>query len=173
MTASWTVAGQGMDAAGQPRRCRPRCGCHRITDGERHVAMLAALRASGDYRNDFLRVRPGMYLRRSPAALTGTVGYLVLRAENDAGPAASCLHCGACVPVCPTAANHEFEDADARLIQPPTRRPAWVLRPAWRSAGQSQERRPDLRVVEAPAAAWLAAMEDFDAGVDLGREART
>jgi ferredoxin len=30
-----------------------------------------------------------------------------------------------------------------------------------------------LRVVEAPAATWLAAMEDFDAGVDLGREART
>ena len=169
-----TVAGQGMDAAGQAAGAADHAaGATGITDGERHVAMLAALRASGDYRNDFLRVRPGMYLRRSPAALTGTVGYLVLRAENDAGPAASCLHCGACVPVCPTAANHEFEDADARLIT--TDQTACVgcaacveVCPANRKNGGQT-----LRVVEAPAAAWLAAMEDFDAGVDLGREART
>jgi FAD/FMN-containing dehydrogenase/ferredoxin len=142
-------------------------------DDRRHVTMLASLRASSAYRNDFLRVRPGMYLRRSPAALTGTVGYLVLRAENDVGPAASCLHCGACVPVCPTAANHEFEDADVRLIT--TDQMACVgcaacveVCPANRKNGGQT-----LRVVEAPAAAWLAAMDDFDAGVDLGREART
>jgi FAD/FMN-containing dehydrogenase/ferredoxin len=141
---------------------------HGIADDERHVTMLAALRASGAYRNDFLRVRPGMYLRRSPAALTGTVGYLVLRAENDAGPAASCLHCGACVPVCPTGANHEFEDADARLIT--TDQTACVgcaacveVCPANRKNGGQT-----LRVVEAPAAAWLAAMDDFDAVVWSG-----
>jgi FAD/FMN-containing dehydrogenase/ferredoxin len=140
--------------------------------GERHVAMLAALRASSGYRNDFLRVRPGMYLRRSPAALTGTVGYLVLRAENDAGPAASCLHCGACVPVCPTAANREFEDTDARLIT--TDQTACVgcaacveVCPANRQNGGQT-----LRVVEAPAAAWLAAMDDFEAAFGPGGESR-
>jgi len=82
---------------------------------ERHVALLATLRSSGRYR-DFLDVRDGGYLKRAPVALPGLTRYLVLRAENDAGPAATCIHCGACVTVCPTHANREFEGDDPRWI---------------------------------------------------------
>ena len=48
--------------------------------------------------------------RRCPAR----VRFRVLRAENDAGPAATCLHCAACVPVCP-------DGRQPRVRRPPTR----------------------------------------------------
>ena len=83
----------------------------------RQVAILAHLRHSDRYRTEFLKLRPGWYLQRTPASLPGEVRYLLFRAENDAGPEATCIHCGACVPVCPTAANQEFqESADPRRI---------------------------------------------------------
>jgi ferredoxin len=86
----------------------------------------------------------------------------VLRAENEAGPAATCLHCAACVPVCPTGANREFGVEDARLITTDEMScigcgscvevcPANKL-----NGGQT------LRVVEQPAPAWLAALTDFE-----------
>ena len=84
---------------------------------ERHVAVLSHLRHADRYRTEFLKVRPGGYLQRTPASLPGEVRFLLFRAENDAGPIDTCLHCGACVPVCPTAANQEFQEpADLRRI---------------------------------------------------------
>jgi ferredoxin len=126
-------------------------------------AALAALRRAPRYRRAFLEIRPGEYLRRTPAALAGRVSFLVLRAENDAGAAATCRHCAACVAVCPSGANHEFEDADVRLIS--TDQASCVgcgtcveVCPANRDNGGQT-----LRVVEAPAADWLAAVSEFAA----------
>src|SRR6185295_4154677 len=88
----------------------------RPRDVERHTAIVAAVRGSQKYQREFLQVRPGGYVKRAPASLPGVARYVLLRAENDAGPAASCIHCGACVAVCPTHANREFEGADPRWI---------------------------------------------------------
>jgi FAD/FMN-containing dehydrogenase/ferredoxin len=126
-------------------------------------AALAALRRSPRYRRAFLEIRPGEYLRRTPASLPGRVSFLVLRAENDAGAAATCRHCAACVAVCPSGANREFEDADVRLIS--TDQASCVgcgtcveVCPANRDNGGQT-----LRVVEAPAADWLAALSELAA----------
>jgi FAD/FMN-containing dehydrogenase/ferredoxin len=134
----------------------------------RHVDMLTAIRGSQRYRGRFLHVRPGIYLRRSPAALSGTVRYLVLRAEQETGPAASCLHCAACVPVCPTGANVEYADQDARAIL--TDEAACVgcgvcveVCPGNRSNGGQT-----LRVVEAPTTEWAAVMDEI--GEAMGAE---
>jgi ferredoxin len=134
----------------------------RPPDRARHVGILSALRASPRYIRDFLDVRPGSYLRRTPASLPGVVRYLLFRSENDAGPAASCIHCGACVAVCPTHANHEFRGEDPRSITTEQERcigcgtcvevcPANHL-----NGGQT------LRVVEAPTPAWFVALEEFE-----------
>lgn len=131
-------------------------------DFARHALALVSVRGASRYRDEFLDVRPGMYLRRAPAALTGAVRFRVLRAENDAGPAATCLHCAACVPACPTNANLEFRDADARLVSTDELScigcgacvevcPANKL-----NGGQT------LRVVEAPTAAALDAIAEFE-----------
>ena len=128
----------------------------------RQARVLSTLRGSAAYRDRFLEVRPGMYLRRAPASLPGVLRFRVLRAENEAGPAATCLHCAACVPVCPTAANREFDAADARLITTDEMScigcgscvevcPANKL-----NGGQT------LRVLEQPAPAWLEAVAAFD-----------
>jgi len=131
---------------------------------ERHIAILAAVRDSSRYLRDELGVRPGGYVKRAPASLPGVPRYLLLRAENDAGPAATCIHCGACVAVCPTGANHEFRGEDPRWITTEQERcigcgtcveicPANHL-----NGGQT------LRVVEAPTADWFIALDDFDRG---------
>ena len=84
---------------------------------ERHAAILTQLRHSESYLRDFLKVRPGYYLNRTPASLPGEVRFVLFRAENDEGADVSCLHCGACVPVCPTNANAEYEvETDLRRI---------------------------------------------------------
>jgi ferredoxin len=84
---------------------------------ERHVAVLAHLRHGERYGREFLGVRPGGYLQRTPASLPGEVRFVLFRAENDAGPSDTCIHCGACVSVCPTQANLEFQEgADPRRI---------------------------------------------------------
>jgi ferredoxin len=134
---------------------------------ERHLAILAAVRGSTKYLRDFLKVRPGGYLKRSPASLPGLTRFVLFRAENDAGPAATCIHCGACVSVCPTHANHEFEGADPRWITTEQSRcigcgtcvevcPANHL-----NGGQT------LRVMEAPTRDWFVAIEDFEKGREL------
>ncbi|HYM82112.1 MAG TPA: FAD-binding protein [Candidatus Limnocylindria bacterium] len=134
----------------------------RPRDRERHVAILSAVRGSPRYQRDFLHVRPGGYLKRTPASLPGLNRYLLLRAENDAGPAATCIHCGACVQVCPTHANHEYEGADPRWITTEQNRcigcgtcvevcPANHL-----NGGQT------LRVMETPTPDWFVALEDFE-----------
>jgi ferredoxin len=136
-------------------RTRPR-------DRERHAAIVAALRGSSRYTRDFLRLRPGGYHKRSPASLPGMARYVVLRAENDAGPAATCIHCGGCVPVCPTNANRDFEGRDPRWITTVQERcigcgacvevcPANHL-----NGGQT------LRVMEAPTRDWFASLEAFE-----------
>jgi FAD/FMN-containing dehydrogenase/ferredoxin len=84
---------------------------------ERHVGIVSHLRHSDRYLRAFLGVRPGGYLQRTPASLPGEVRFVLFRAENDAGAEETCIHCGACVSVCPTSANLEFqEDADPRRI---------------------------------------------------------
>ena len=132
---------------------------------DRHVAILATLRSSPRYLRDFLNVRPGGYLERAPASLPGTVSYLLLRAESDQGPAATCVHCGACVPVCPTKANVEFKAEDARIIT--TEQDLCIgcgtcveVCPANQANGGQT-----LRVMEAPTRDWFAALDEFDAGV--------
>ena len=136
----------------------------RPRDRERHVAVLGTLRSSQRYLREFLDVRPGGYVKRAPASLPGVPRYLLLRAENDAGPAATCIHCGACVAVCPTQANREFEGGDPRWITTDQLRcigcgtcvevcPANLT-----NGGQT------LRVVEAPAADWFMALEEIEKG---------
>jgi len=128
----------------------------------RHVAILGALRGSSGYLRDFLDVRPGGYGKRQPVALPGLTRYLVLRAENDAGPAATCLHCGACVSVCPTYANHEFEGTDPRSITTEQERcigcgTCVEVCPANHANGGQT-----LRVVEAPTLDWFVAIEELE-----------
>jgi ferredoxin len=90
-------------------RARPR-------DRDRHLAVLETVRTSASYQDDFLGLRKGGYKKRVPAALPGLVRFIVQRAETEDGAAATCIHCGACVPVCPTNANLDFRETDARLI---------------------------------------------------------
>ena len=134
-------------------------------DAERHVAVLSALRSSPRYLRDFLDVRPGGYIKRAPASLPGVARFVLLRTENDAGPAATCIHCGACVSVCPTQANREFEGADPRWITTDQLRcigcgtcvevcPANLA-----NGGQT------LRVMEAPSANWFVAIDELERGV--------
>jgi FAD/FMN-containing dehydrogenase/ferredoxin len=130
---------------------------------QRHVAILATLRGSSGYLRDFLDVRPGGYGKRQPVALPGMARYLVLRAENDAGPAATCIHCGACVSVCPTHANREFEGTDARSITTEQERcigcgTCVEVCPANHANGGRT-----LRVVEAPTLDWFVAIEELEA----------
>lgn len=83
----------------------------------RHELLLSWLRTSPEYLRKFLKVRPGQYLRRTAAALPGVVRHVLRRAETGSGASDTCIHCAACVPVCPTEANIEFRDpADARVI---------------------------------------------------------
>ena len=136
----------------------------RPRDKERHTAIVASMRSSSRYLRDFLDVRPGGYVKRAPASLPGVARYVLMRAENDAGPAATCIHCGACVAVCPTQANREFEGADPRWITTAQERcvgcgtcvevcPANQL-----NGGQT------LRVMEAPTRDWFIALEEFQKG---------
>ncbi|HUK78854.1 MAG TPA: 4Fe-4S dicluster domain-containing protein, partial [Thermoleophilia bacterium] len=135
----------------------------RTADGRAaRQATLAALRRTPRYRRAFLELRPGEYLRRTPASVPGRVSYLVLRAEADDGAASTCRHCAACVAVCPSGANREFEADDARLIT--TVQGDCVgcgtcveVCPANRDNGGQT-----LRVVEAPASSWLAALDEFE-----------
>lgn len=129
---------------------------------ERHLAILAAVRSSTRYKNDFLHIRPGAYAMRAPASLPKVPGYILLRSENDAGPAATCIHCGACVPVCPTEANFEFKGEDVRWITTDQSKcigcgtcvevcPANLM-----NGGQT------LRVMEAPTLSWFEALDEFE-----------
>jgi len=136
-------------------RARPR-------DRERHTALLGLLRGSPRYAREFLDIRPGAYLKRTPASLPGVARFVLLRAENDAGPASTCIHCGACVNVCPTSANKEFEGEDPRWITTEQHRcigcgtcvevcPANLV-----NGGQT------LRVMEAPTRDWFIALDELE-----------
>ncbi len=134
----------------------------RPRERERHAAIVSAVRGSARYTRDFLHVRPGGYLKRAPVALPGMARFLVLRAENDAGPAATCIHCGACVAVCPTHANREFEGLDARWITTEQERcigcgSCVEVCPANEANGGQT-----LRVMEAPTGNWFVAIEEFE-----------
>lgn len=140
-------------------------------DVERHTAIVAAVRGSQRYRRDYLDLRGGMYLRRTPVALPGVTRYIVMRSENDAGPASTCIHCAACVPVCPTNANREYEAADPRLVT--------TVQSRCIGCGSCVEVCPanaanggrTLRVMEAPTAEWFVALEEFEreAGAPRGK----
>ena len=133
----------------------------RGADRERHVALLALLRGSPRYAREFLEIRPGAYARRTPASLPGVARFILMRAENDAGPAATCIHCGASVAVCPTSANREFEGTD----------PRWITTEQGRCIGcgtcvevcpaNLQNGGQTLRVMEAPTRDWFLALEEI------------
>ena len=131
-------------------------------DRERHAAILGAVRGSETYLREFLGVRRGGYQKRTPASLTGSPRYILLRAEADAGPAATCIHCGACVAVCPTHANRELDGGDPRWITTLQERcigcgTCVEVCPAnERNGGQT------LRVMEAPTAGWFEALDEFE-----------
>jgi FAD/FMN-containing dehydrogenase/ferredoxin len=136
---------------------------------ERRVAVLELLRGSQRYDEGFLKLRPAGYERRTPASLPGLVRYVVQRAGNDDGPAATCIHCGACVPVCPTEANFGYREDDPRLITSDHSRcigcgTCVEICPAnLANGGQT------LRVYEAPTADWLESSREILAqlGADL------
>jgi ferredoxin len=128
----------------------------------RHAAIVTAVRGSPRYQREFLGIRPGAYQKRSPASLTGAPRVGVLRAENDAGPASTCIHCAACVPVCPTHANRELEGTDPRWITTEQERcigcgTCVEVCPANLANGGRT-----LRVMEAPTLEWFAALEEFE-----------
>ena len=131
------------------------------TKRERHVLLLEYLRSCDSYALDFLGVRPGGYIKRAPAALSGAARYVLFRAEAEHGPSAACIHCGACVDVCPTQANREYQGDDPRWITTEMDRcigcgTCVEVCPAnARNGGQT------LRVMEAPTNDWLAALNEF------------
>jgi glycolate oxidase len=129
---------------------------------ERHLAILGVLRSSSAYLRDFLDVRPGVYLRRTPASLPGVDRFLLLRAENDAGPAATCIHCGACVAVCPTSANKEYEGEDARWITTDQSRCIGCGTCVEVCPANQQNGGQTLRVMEAPTMDWFVALEELE-----------
>jgi ferredoxin len=134
----------------------------RPPDRERHVAILTAVRGSSRYQREFLDLRPGGYQRRAPASLPGVARYLLFRSVNGEGPAASCLHCGGCVSVCPTGANKEFEGDDPRWITTDHHRcigcgTCVEVCPANHANGGQT-----LRVMEAPTRDWFVALEEFE-----------
>jgi len=130
-------------------------------DRERHVALLESLRASPRYTQQFLGIRTGGYLKRTPASLPGGTRFVLLRAENEAGPAATCIHCAACVDVCPTSANKEYEGTDPRFITTEQARcigcgTCVEVCPAnYINGGQT------LRVMEAPTLEWFTVVKEF------------
>jgi ferredoxin len=134
-------------------------------DFVRQARSLATIRASERYRDGFLAVRPGQYLRRAPAALPGAVRFHVLRAEGEAGPAATCLHCAACVPACPTNATREFAEADARRVTTDDLTCIGCGACVEVCPGNRFNGGQTLRVVEAPAPVWLEVLASFEAGV--------
>jgi ferredoxin/FAD/FMN-containing dehydrogenase len=139
-----------------------RADATRPPDRERHTAIVAAVRGSQHYTREFLQIRPGGYVKRAPASLPGVARYVLIRAENEAGPASSCIHCGACVPVCPTNANHEFEAQDPRWITTVQERCVGCgtcveVCPANLANGGRT-----LRVMEAPTLAWTEAVAEFE-----------
>ncbi len=133
-------------------------------DDERHTVIVAAVRSSPHYLREFLGVRPGGYQKRAPVALPGLTRFVVLRSENDAGPAATCIHCGACVPVCPTHANREFQGADARWITTVQNRCIGCGACVEVCPNNHQNGGQTLRVMEAPTPDWFAAIAGFRGG---------
>lgn len=133
-------------------------------DAERHTAVVAAVRGSQKYLREFLQVRPGGYVKRAPASLPGVARYVLMRAENDAGPAATCIHCGACVAVCPTQANREFEGADPRWITTLQERCVGCGTCVEVCPANQQNGGQTLRVMEAPTRDWFVALEEFESG---------
>ncbi len=134
---------------------------------ERHAGVLSHLRYSERYTREFLNVRPGGYLQRTPASLPGEIRFVLFRAEADAGPVDTCIHCGACVPVCPTSANLEFQDkADVRRISTDLTRcigcgTCVEVCPANQKNGSRT-----LRVMEAPNREFFELFAAFEAGTD-------
>jgi ferredoxin len=136
----------------------------RPPDRERHVAIVAAVRGSTIYQRDFLNVRPGGYVKRAPASLPGVARYILARAEGDDGAASTCIHCGACVPVCPTEANREFEGADPRWITTVQERCVGCGTCVEICPANQMNGGRTLRVMEAPTAAWGEAVAEFERG---------
>jgi len=131
---------------------------------ERHAAVLAHLRYSERYLRDFLRVRTGGYLQRTPASLPGDLRYLVLRAENDAGAESTCIHCGACVPVCPTSANSEYAEAtDLRRITSDMSLCVGCGTCVEVCPANATNGGQTLRVMEAPTRAFFNVLDDLEA----------
>ena len=127
----------------------------------RHVLLLEHLRSATAYTADFLQLQPGGYIVRAPAALTGSTRFVLFRAENDQGPSATCIHCAACVDVCPTGANKEYEGPDPRWITTDVDRCIGCGTCVEVCPANARNGGRTLRVMEAPTAAWLKALHEF------------
>jgi FAD/FMN-containing dehydrogenase/ferredoxin len=137
---------------------------------ERQVAILAHLRHSEGYLREFLGVRPGGYVQRTPASLPGEVRYVLFRSENDAGPADTCVHCSACVGVCPTHANLEFEaEGDARRITTDLNRCIGCGTCVEVCPANQKNGGRTLRVMEAPSREFFDVLAAFT-GAEKGNE---
>ena len=88
---------------------------------------------------------------------------MLFRAETDAGPSDTCIHCGACVPVCPTAANLEFqEEADPRRITTDLAKCIGCGTCVEVCPANEMNGGRTLRVMEAPARVFFDLMADFE-----------
>ena len=102
----------------------------------------------------------------------GSDGVHRIRAENEDGADVSCLHCGACVPVCPTNANSEYDvSGDLRRISTDWSRCVGCgtcveICPANQANGGRT-----LRVMEAPTREFFKIAQDVDATVVAARSA--
>lgn len=134
---------------------------------ERQLTILNHLRHSERYTGEFLRVRPGGYVHRTPASLSGETSYLLRRAGAESPAETACIHCGLCVSVCPTAANHEYEDPeDLRHITTDEKRcigcgTCVEVCPSNRENGGRT-----LRVMEAPGREFFEVLEALQSGTE-------
>jgi ferredoxin len=132
---------------------------------ERQWTIVNHLRHSEKYLGDFLGVRPGGYIQRTPASLPGETSYLLFRSGPESTAGEACIHCGVCVSVCPTAANLEYEDTeDPRRITTDVSKCIGCGACVEVCPGNVQNGGRTLRVMEAPGREFFEVLAAFETG---------